>query len=1211
MSAQPLCLALLGKSHRSVAVRNFLFMFFVSVCTFCICTKAQTLQQQYVYAGVPLASATSKIAAVSKATLAPTFASRETTAAMAPFVLPPAPPGETGPVKAWTQPVVIPTYLPMPADKNPMFLEKRVYQGSSGAIYPLPFYDRIATEAVPHSWQAVHIENEFIRAMVLPEVGGRIHIGLDKTNNYDFFYRQNVMKPALVGLAGPWCSGGVEFNWPQHHRPATYMPVEVSIESHADGSRTIWCSDHDPMNRLKGLHGVCLHPGKAYIELKVRLYNRTPFVQTFLWWANLATHVHELYQSFFPPDVHYVADHAKRAISKYPLCEGQYYGVNYAARAKRGIPEEERPDAFVPPGTYPANDISWYANIPVPTSYMAMGSKEDFSGGYDHKKRAGLILLADHHIAPGKKQWTWGNHKFGYAWDRNLTDNDGPYIELMTGVFTDNQPDFSFLDPGETKSFSQYWYPIREIGPAQKANLDAAVSLTVEKGTSRIGVCVTRAFPRAQILLKSGETEIKQWQRDLLANAAFVDTIDLPAGTEKASLTLLISDADSREILLYSAVPTPVGEPPPAATEPQQPADIAGNDELYVTGLHLEQYRHATRRPEMYWREALSRDPGDARCNNAMGAWHLRRGEFVVAEMHFRAAIARLSARNANPYDEEPHYNLGLALRYLGRDDEAYDSFAKAAWSKKWRAAACHCLAQIDASRGDWRKAGEHLTTCLTLDADSLNARNLAVIMHRYNSEWERSDQLLAETLALDPLDAWARYLSVDALPADNQMALDLAFDYARAGLYFDAIAILDRADAGAKDGSVPMVLYTLGCFREMMGDDVAAKAARGQAAAAPPDYCFPNRLEELVVLQTVVESRPADARAPYYLGNLLYSRRRQREAIAYWEKSAQLDPQFSIVWRNLGIGYFNVLGDAVKARTAFDRALQANPADGRLLYERDQLWKRTGERPEARLAELEQHPELVRVRDDLCVEIATLYNQTRQYEKAMQIVRSRGFQPWEGGEGLALGQHVRTHVALGRLVLAEGDAKGAVRLFQMALDAPSNLGEAKHPLANQSDIHYWLGAALDAAGDPEGSRRSWEIAARHRGDFQQMRVTSFSELTLYSALAMMRLGRIEEAKQLLCRMLAFAEALMNEETKIDYFATSLPTMLLFDDDAKKRNAVTSHFLRAQAWFGLGDVEKSRAQLNRVLELDPNHALAADLTAQLEMQSAIARADCA
>ena len=290
---------------------------------------------------------------------------------MSRFDLPKAPDAQADAVKAWSEPVTIPTYLPMAPDKNPMFLEKRVYQGSSGAVYPLPFYDRVATEPVPHAWQALHIENEFVRVMVLPQIGGRIHIGLDKTNNYDFFYRQNVIKPALVGLAGPWCSGGVEFNWPQHHRPATYMPVETQIERHADGSQTIWCSDHDPMHRLKGMHGVCLHPGKSYIELKVRLHNRTPFVQTFLWWANLATHVHELYQSFFPPDVHYVADHARRATSKYPLCEGEYYGVNYGARRERGIPPEERPEKFIPPGTYPTNDISWYANIPVPTSHMA------------------------------------------------------------------------------------------------------------------------------------------------------------------------------------------------------------------------------------------------------------------------------------------------------------------------------------------------------------------------------------------------------------------------------------------------------------------------------------------------------------------------------------------------------------------------------------------------------------------------------------------------------------------------------------------------------------------------------------------------------------------------------------------------------------------------------------------------------------------------
>jgi Domain of unknown function (DUF5107) len=87
----------------------------------------------------------------------------------------------------------------------------------------------------------------------------------------------------------------------------------------------------------------------------------------------------------------------------------------------------------------------------------------DFSGGYDHQQRAGVVYVANHHIAPGKKQWTWGNQEFGYAWDRNLTDSDGPYIELMAGAYTDNQPDFSFLGPGETKTFSQNWYPIQAL----------------------------------------------------------------------------------------------------------------------------------------------------------------------------------------------------------------------------------------------------------------------------------------------------------------------------------------------------------------------------------------------------------------------------------------------------------------------------------------------------------------------------------------------------------------------------------------------------------------------------------------------------------------------------------------------------------------------------------------------------------------------------
>ena len=686
--------------------------------------------------------------------------------------------------------LVLPTYLPAPPDKNPMFLEKRAYQGSSGKVYPLPFTDRIAEQPVDRSWQAIWIENEFIRVLVLPEIGGRIHAIQDKTNGYDLIYNQPVIKPALVGLAGPWVSGGIEFNWPQHHRPATFLPVDHVIEHHADGSATVWCGDHDPMARMKGMHGICLHPGRAWVELKVRAYNRTPLTQTFLWWANVATRVHAAYQSFFPPDVYYVADHARRSMSEYPLAQGHYYGVNYGARGRKGVPQNEIPAKFVPPHcitttptaknshlpNYAPNDLSFYANIPVPTSYMCMGSQEDFFGGYDYAARAGLIHLANHHISPGKKQWTWGNHAFGYAWDRNLTEPDaqgefGPYIEIMAGVYTDNQPDFSFLQPGETKTWSHYWYPIQQIGPAQHANMKAAISLRPggarPAATFQIGLSVTEKITQANITLSARGKNIFQTTRDLAPGQPFVTEIKRPRGVMETDLDLRVVDRDGNALINYQPKPRSQGEIPPPATEPPAPGIITSADELYLTGLHLDQYRHATRCPTLYWREALRRDPLDSRCHNALGLWHFKRGEFTVAEKHFRQAIERLTRRNANPYDGEPYYHLGLCLRHLGRDDAAYDAFYKATWNQAWAAAAFHALAEIDCTRLDWAIALDHLNRSLRFNTDNLRARNLKAIALRKLNVAGEAETLLRETQALDPLDWWSRHLQGEKLTCE------------------------------------------------------------------------------------------------------------------------------------------------------------------------------------------------------------------------------------------------------------------------------------------------------------------------------------------------------------------------------------------------------------------------------------------------------------
>jgi tetratricopeptide (TPR) repeat protein len=650
-----------------------------------------------------------------------------------------------------------------------------------------------------------------------------------------------------------------------------------------------------------------------------------------------------------------------------------------------------------------------------------------------------------------------------------LTDEDGPYIELMAGVYTDNQPDFSFLQPFETRTFSQFWYPIREIGPAKNANRRMAVNFEAKDQQIRIGVCATEAFENARIVVTAGPDPVIDMTVDVGPGRPVVLNSSLER--EYPEPTLRVFSASGEELIRYQREEQAKEPLPRPATEPLPPNEIPTCEELYLTGLHLEQYRHATRYPELYWNEALRRDPDDVRCNNAMGLLRLRRGEFAQAEVHFRRAIERLTRRNPNPADGELHYNLGLSLRFLNHLDEAYEAFYKATWIRAWQAPGYYALAQIDGMRGDFASALEHLDRALTADSQLLQARNLKSAVLRALGRVQEAAVLAAETIRMDRLDFWSRNelnLATAApdreffelMRRDAQTCLDIALDYAGAGLWRDAITLIRRFRAfkGNVAPIHPMLHYALGFFLEKAGDPASALESYRDAVMAQSDYCFPARLEEMVILEAARQANPHDARAPYYLANLLYDKRRYHEAIQYWKQSCMLDPGFAIPWRNLGIAEYNIGKDSNEARRCYQKAFGANPTDARLLYEWDQLEKRIGAPPLERFERLETHLDLVYRRDDLVVELVTLYNLTGRSEKALEVLGSRRFHPWEGGEGLVSGQYVAAHLTLGRALLESNQPAPALAHFESARNYPDNLGEGKHLLTSEADLDYFTG---------------------------------------------------------------------------------------------------------------------------------------------------------
>ena len=1078
------------------------------------------------------------------------------------------------PVIAQAEVWTIPTY-PVPAvEEMPMFAELRGHQGTSGNPYPNRVVQKVDREhRADRDYTVIRLENDYIRVCILPALGGRIFEAYDKVNDYHFLYRQHVIKPALIGAFGSWISGGMEFNWPFHHRPSTFMPVDYEIERCADGSAICWLSECDPADRTRGTVGIVLTPDASYFETRMRVSNRTPFAHSFLWWENAAVRVHEKYRLIFPPDVTWAHHHYDRSHTTFPIAEGQY-----------GAERFDKP-----------TDISWHKNTRSANSYFAAPSEFDFFGGYDYEKECGTMHIADHHVSPGKKMFTWGYGANADNWEASLTDSDGPYAELMAGSYTDDQPDFTWLMPYETKCFSQFWYPLRDVRYVTAATLDCAVAVEKNGPDSTVRLNVTRAVENGLLLVFDGVTQV------LAESFSLSPCVGLSYSVPLSDKKYTVEVWDGGKMLLHYHEIQPdfihIPRDNPGIPTPDRLKTAQDN---YLTGVHIDQYRDPTWKPDAYYRHALTLDPEHLPSLVAMGEYTLRCGDYDTALSYLDRARAVSDRYNQNPMDGTANYLRGLAYLFKEEFHSAYAAFRKAAWSRNVAAQSYAHAAAIAGRRGMWSDMLRDAQSALDVETRHPYAGILAAIAtYRLDRADDAVDRLRA-ILQDSPLHHTAHFLltlygmesaaefcaRLHSDPAET--ALDIAEELLEVGMAGEIAALfrMIEEELGAERLSA-MAYYTLADAYEQLGHNAEADLYRKKARSMPIVRVFPHRLFEIDILRRACEADDGDGVARYLLGCVLYGKGQHEKAAALWEEATRVMPEFYIPYRNLAMAYYSHLERKKDALPYLEKAVSLHPGDDQLLNEISFVMASIGVPGEKRAAYIREHMPADSISDDLHLELAKAYNAAGAYDRAIEVMLSHEFTPGEGGEFVIAETYMFAQFAKGRRSLAAGDTESALASFRAALTIPENLHAGFWNESVTVPYRYFEAEALSRLGGKEEA--DGVIAALSKLNNSGM-WNMGGEFTYYSAMLSRLAGREMEAQSVLRKAISgWEDALAHPVYPHSDVKGGRFFYLCFVDDANVLREANLTYMLGYGMLALGEKEKARDYFRRSLRLNPDN----------------------
>ncbi|MBN1952240.1 MAG: DUF5107 domain-containing protein [Bacteroidales bacterium] len=1061
--------------------------------------------------------------------------------------------------------MVLPTYTVI-TDKNPVFFRNEAFQGASRHYYPLALNDQYTNERKMKAWKAVVLENQFIELVITPEIGGKLYHAKDKTNDYHFVYKNDAVKPSNIGMTGAWVSGGIEWCVLHHHRASTYLPVDYTTEEHEDGSKTIWVAEHEPRHGMRWTVGVTVFPGKSYFKAEGRIFNSSPFTHSFLYWANVAVHTNENYQTIFPPNAQVVTFHSKTDFSHWPISTEVYRGSDFSA----GV------------------DISWWKNTRESGSFFIHELQEDFMGGYDHGRNSGIVHIGDHHIVKGAKLWQWGSGPRGQATEARLTENSGPYVELMTGAYSDNQPDYSWIRPYEVKKWEQYWYPVKGIRGFKDANLNGAVNLEEEKRNGVfLGYYTTRLVDRAKVVLKNKNEIVYEKVLMISPETPFNETIKLEGKFDLTDLHTELLDMDTGESLIsYQPVKLETVEELPADWEGYpEPQELETVEELYLTGKRVEQF-YAPRYDEMDWyREALERDPNDIRTNTAVGHIYLKNGNYQTARTYLTRAIARLAKDYTRPSDCEAFYLLGLAQKRLGLYNEAIDTLYRATWDYAYHSPAYYQLAQISSMRGDFDRALDQINESLWTNARNNSAIALKASIQRRMGDSEGARATLTTVYGEDPLDFRIRneYVLIARESGNHQIAeglllslekemrdyadnyLQLAVGYINDGFLSEAEEVLNRFD-----GNHPVVDYYLGYIYDQYGEREQAIQNFNTAEAQPVDAVFPYRLETVEVLKTALKYNPQDGRAYYYMGNILYEKQPE-QAIAYWESAVENNPELAVAFRNIGWGYHHHYEDVQKAIQYYEKAISLDDTEAIYYAELDDLYEMKNSPVETRLKLFSGKNAVVRKRDDAFISQIEVLTLAGYPERAVENLEGVEFAYREGSSNVR-NIIINAQLMMGIKYLDEGDYQNALRYF---LEAQVPEEEAGNPRFGNRDIqvNYYIGLAHENLGNRAQAREFFQQAANKES------IPSASTMTYYKGLSHAKIGNKERAKEVFESMVTFAEEQLREG------GTSEAGVIFGAREAENVRLSELYTIRGLGYKGLGQSDQAKRDLQKAVDL--------------------------